>query len=267
MVPLNRVDTLGRINVIEHGWKFYKARPWGLGLFYWTGFDYRGEPNPMKWPATGSQFGILDYCGFPKDEAFYLKAAWKSEPLVHICGPYNGEVWVYSNCDKVRLFAGNKSLGTKTMPENGHLVWNVAGLENASFNAVGYRDGKRVTEDKYPLTYSETTVVPSKSTLLPDGQDVIVIDIYTSEPELIVSVKNACLLGWGNGDPGFKEVERPQPVSDSQSEQNSQGLRADSMTIKPFSGCAQILVRSVKDASGEAAVTIGDRSLAFSYCL
>ena len=49
-------------------------RPYLAGLFYWTGFDYRGEPNPMKFPATGSQFGILDYCGFPKDEAWYLKS-------------------------------------------------------------------------------------------------------------------------------------------------------------------------------------------------
>ncbi len=24
----------------------------------------------MVWPATGSQFGILDYCCCPKDEAF-----------------------------------------------------------------------------------------------------------------------------------------------------------------------------------------------------
>lgn len=39
-------------------------------MFYWTGQNYRGEPNPMFWPATGSQFGILDYCCCPKDEAF-----------------------------------------------------------------------------------------------------------------------------------------------------------------------------------------------------
>jgi len=43
-------------------------------LFYWTGQDYRGEPNPMVWPATGSRFGILDYCCCPKDEAFSGKA-------------------------------------------------------------------------------------------------------------------------------------------------------------------------------------------------
>lgn len=39
-------------------------------MFYWTGQGYRGEPNPMVWSATGSQFGILDYCCCPKDEAF-----------------------------------------------------------------------------------------------------------------------------------------------------------------------------------------------------
>ncbi len=252
MTPLNRVDTLGRINVIEYGWKFYKQRPWGLGLFYWTGFDYRGEPNPMKWPATGSQFGILDYCGFPKDEAFYLKAAWKSEPLVHICGPYKGEVWVYSNCDKVKLYAGRKSMGVKQMPEDGHLVWDVSGKENMAFRAVGYRGGKIVTEDKYPVSYAGTAAVPSKSTLSADGQDVVVIDIYSPETSLQVSVKNAVLLGWGNGDPGFKEVERPRQKT---------GENSELMLIHPFSGCAQVLVRSVEGSSGDVVVTVGNKQL------
>ena len=57
------------LNCIERGWKFYHERPWLGGLFYWTGFDYRGEPNPLKFPATGSEFGILDYAGFMKDVA------------------------------------------------------------------------------------------------------------------------------------------------------------------------------------------------------
>ncbi len=76
-------------NAIERGWKFYDERPWLGGLFYWTGFDYRGESNPMVWPATGSQFGILDYCGFPKDEAYYLKSWWTDEPVLHIFPHWN----------------------------------------------------------------------------------------------------------------------------------------------------------------------------------
>lgn len=280
MVPLNRIDTLGRVNVIEYGWKFYKARPWGLGLFYWTGFDYRGEPNPMKWPATGSQFGIFDYCGFPKDEAFYLKAAWKDEPSVHICGPYGGEVWVYSNCDEVRLYESGKSLGRRKMPHDGHLVWkvssagraavssgpgasvssgswssaehsvaggaagpvrgsasSVSGTSAATYRAVGYRSGRKVCEDVFPAVYDKTTLVPSKTTLKADGQDVVVIDIYSPETELEVKVDNAVFLGWGNGDPGFKDVERPV---------------GNAMTIKTFNGCAQVIVRSLASSSSDA---------------
>ena len=303
MVPLNRIDTLGRVNVIEYGWKFYKSRPWGLGLFYWTGFDYRGEPNPMKWPATGSQFGIFDYCGFPKDEAFYLKAAWKDEPSVHICGPYGGEVWVYSNCDEVRLYESGKSLGRREMPQDGHLVWkvsaagraavssaehsvaggaavssgswssaehsvaggaarpsgpgasaehssaggvvrsvrgsssSVSGTSAVTYRAVGYRSGRKVCEDVFPAVYDKTKLVPSKTTLKSDGQDVVVIDIYSPETELEVKVENAVLLGWGNGDPGFKYVERPA---------------GNTMTIRPFNGCAQVIVRSLAASSSDA---------------
>ena len=344
MVPLNRIDTLGRVNVIEYGWKFYKARPWGLGLFYWTGFDYRGEPNPMKWPATGSQFGIFDYCGFPKDEAFYLKAAWKDEPSVHICGPYGGEVWVYSNCDEVRLYESGKSLGRRKMPHDGHLVWkvssagraavssgswssaehsvaggparpsgpvssaagsstgsvavssaartlasdssaggaavssgpgssaehssaggvavspgsgasaehssagraarpvrgsasSVSGTPAVTYRAVGYRSGRKVCEDVFPAVYDKTRLVPSKTTLKADGQDVVVIDIYSPETELEVKVDNAVFLGWGNGDPGFKDVERPV---------------GNTMTIRTFNGCAQVIVRSLASSNSDA---------------
>lgn len=272
MVPLNRIDTLGRVNVIEYGWKFYKARPWGLGLFYWTGFDYRGEPNPMKWPATGSQFGIFDYCGFPKDEAFYLKAAWKDEPSVHICGPYGGEVWVYSNCDEVRLYESGKSLGRRKMPQDGHLVWkvsssggaavssgsgssaehssaggaarpvrglasSVSGTSAVTYRAVGYRSGRKVCEDVFPAVYDKTRLVPSKTTLKSDGQDVVIIDIYSPETELEVKVGNAVFLGCGNGDPGFKDVERPV---------------GNAMTIKTFNGCAQVIVRSLASSSSDA---------------
>ena len=63
-------------NVIERGWRFYADHDWASGIFFWTGFDYRGEPNPLKYPAHDSEFGILDYCGFWKDEAWYLKSWW-----------------------------------------------------------------------------------------------------------------------------------------------------------------------------------------------
>ncbi len=247
MTPLNRVDTLGRINVIEHGWKFYKERPWTLGVIYWTGQDYRGEPNPMVWPATGSQFGILDYCCFPKDEAFYLKSVWTEEPTVHICGPCRGEVWVYSNCEKVTLYADGKSLGKKVMPKDGHLAWKVGG-KASGYTAKGYVAGRMVASDKYPSTPSGTTVSLSRTSLKPDGQDIVVLDIDSPEQMLEVSVEGACFLGWGNGNPGFKEVERPVG-------------ELNSLTIKPFSNKAQVIIRSLEGSKKPATVTVAGQRI------
>ena len=86
----------------------------------------------------------------------------------------------------------------------------------------------------FPAVYDKTTLVPSKTTLKADGQDVVVIDIYSPETELEVKVDNAVFLGWGNGDPGFKDVERPV---------------GNAMTIRPFNGCAQVIVRSLAASS------------------
>ena len=74
------------------------------------------------------------------------------------------------------------------------------------------------------------------------GQDVVVIDIASAEESLRVSVDNAVLLGWGNGDPGFKEIERP--------------LSGGVLTVHPFSGRAQVLIRSLEGAAGSTAVNI-----------
>lgn len=157
MASLNRrpngPDSL--YNCIERGWKFYDGRPWLGGLFYWTGFDYRGEPNPLKFPATGSEFGILDWCGFPKDEAFYLQSWWTDKPVLHILPHWNlsgheGEkisVWVYSNCDEVELSVNGRRLGRKVMPRGGHLEWEAV-YEPGNVIATGYIGGKKVARAK-----------------------------------------------------------------------------------------------------------------------
>lgn len=44
----------------EEWWKFTVDRPWLMGGFVWTGFDYRGEPTPFTWPNVNSHFGIMD---------------------------------------------------------------------------------------------------------------------------------------------------------------------------------------------------------------
>ena len=153
MAAINRApqgpDSL--YNCIERGLQFYDARPWLAGLFYWTGFDYRGEANPLVYPATGSEYGIFDYCGFPKDEAFFLKSWWTDEPVLHILPHWNLEghegekvsVWVYSNCDEVALSVNGRNLGRKKMPRNGHLEWTAV-YQPGRVQAVGYKNGRKV---------------------------------------------------------------------------------------------------------------------------
>jgi beta-galactosidase len=120
-------------NTAEEWWSFYDARPWLAGGFAWTGFDYRGETTPYKWPCISSHFGILDTCGFAKDTAFYYKTWWGAEPVLHILPHWNWEgkegqeieVWAYCNQESVELFLNGASLGSQPVVKNGHLVWKV----------------------------------------------------------------------------------------------------------------------------------------------
>ena len=243
----------GLKNVIERGLQFYRDHKWAGGAFYWTGFDYRGEPNPMKWPATGSQFGILDYCGFPKDEAYYLKAAWANEPVLHIFPHWNlkgkegqtVEIWAYSNMDEVELVQDGHSLGKQKMLRDGHLTWTTT-YNPGRLVAYGYKNGKRILTEKVETmgAAQRLTMEPTKTTLRSDGQDVVVIDLTLIDKEgryvpdacdkITISVDgNAEILGWGNGDPAYKTAERPQ---------NGDRKHAE---IDAFMGNAQVILRGI----------------------
>ena len=180
MISINRTDKPGVENVIERGWKFYDERPWAAGLFYWTGFDYRGEPNPLEYPATDSEFGILDYCGFWKDEAWYLKSWWTDEPTLHIFPHWNlqghegeeVELWAYSNCDEVELTVNGKKLGRQKMPKNGHLKWK-ATYQPGKVVATGYKNGKRILTEVIATTKPayKTVLKADKQSIEADGRD------------------------------------------------------------------------------------------------
>ena len=267
----NGPDSL--LNCIERGWKFYDERPYLAGLFYWTGFDYRGEPNPMKFPATGSQFGILDYCGFPKDEAYYLKSWWTDEPVLHILPHWNLQghegdsidVWVYSNCDEVQLTVNGKNLGRKAMPKNGHLAWKAV-YRPGSVKAVGYKDGKRVLTEKVETTGAPARIVltPDRPSIQADGRDVAVFRVElqdkkkrfvpTACDELAFSVSGPVrILGVGNGDPAYRDAERPADPD------------ARDYRVKAFNGLAQILLQSTGEA-GQATLTVRSGDLPVATC-
>lgn len=256
------------MNCIERGWKFYAERPWAAGCFYWTGFDYRGEPNPLKFPAVGSEFGILDYAGFPKDEAWYLKAWWTTETVLHILPHWNLKghegkpisIWAYSNCDEVELFVNGHSLGRKKMPLNGHLEWDAV-YQPGKILAVGYRNGKRVKREVVETTGSAFAIDLSadRSEIAADGCDVSVVTVAVKDKKGRV-VPDACneisievagdihILGTGNGDPADHSPERPL-------EANSRLFR-----MKVFNGYARLFLQSGTSPSS-ASVTVRGEGL------
>ena len=265
MPSMNLVaDKDGTENRIERGWKFYAERPWGCGLFYWTGFDYRGEPNPLKYPATDSEFGILDYCGFWKDEAWYLKSWWTDEPTLHIFPHWNlqgheGEevdLWAYSNCDEVELTVNGKKLSRQTMPKNGHLKWKAV-YKPGKVVATGYKNGKRIMTQVIETTKPAAVVVlkSDRQQITADGRDVAVItvEIQDSKGRL---VPDACqmlditlagdgrILGVGNGDPSYLGADHPKDKDCKQ------------FSIPAFNGLAQIILQSGSTAS-DMTLTVG----------
>jgi beta-galactosidase len=140
-------------DIVENGWKFYAQRPHTGGVFFWTGIDHKGEPNPFGWPQVGSQCGIMDSCCFPKDTYYYLKAWWTDTPVLHVFPHWNwagreGEaiqVRVLGNHEAVELFLNGVSFGRKAMPVNGHLAWDVP-YAPGELKAVAYRGGVAVAE-------------------------------------------------------------------------------------------------------------------------
>ncbi|OYP55125.1 beta-galactosidase [Prevotella sp. P5-92] len=254
MVSLNRTMEQNYENIIERGWKFYDERPWAAGLFYWTGFDYRGEPNPLSYPAHDSEFGILDYCGFPKDEAYYLKSWWTDEPVLHIFPHWNlqghegeeVEVWAYSNCDEVELTVNGKKLGRQPMPRNGHLKWKAV-YQPGRVEAIGYKNGKRILTKTIETTKAATKVVlkADRQQIAADGQDMAIVNIELHDQKGRF-VPNACpvltfclegdasIIGCGNGDPSYLGSDHPdkQPCH--------------TFSIPAFNGRAQVLIQSGK---------------------
>jgi len=233
----------------EDWWTFYSARPFIEGAFVWTGFDYRGEPTPYAWPCISSHFGILDTCGFPKDDFYYYQAWWTEKPTLHILPHWNWsgkegqeiEVWCQSNCEQIELFLNGKSLGKQTMTPNSHLVWKVK-YSPGTLLAKCFKNGKQTITEKVETTGEPAAIklTPDRSTIDADGEDVsmVTVSIVDAKGRLVpvadneVSFEvspNARILGVGNGNPSSHEPDKASQR-------------------KAFNGLAQIIVQSTRQA-------------------
>ena len=212
----------------EEWWKFYAAREWLAGGFVWTGFDYRGEPTPYGWPSINSQFGLVDTCGFPKDNFYYYKAWWGSEPVLHIFPHWNWEqregepisVWVHSNLDSVEVFLNGKSQGSQTVQPLTHLEWKVK-YEPGVLEARGTKDGKVVLVARRETTGDVASIqlTADRTEINADGEDVAMIRVEaldkdgravpTADDRIAFKIiGEGKLIGVGNGDPNCQESDK-----------------------------------------------------------
>jgi len=211
----------------EKWWSYFADRPWLSGGFVWTGFDYRGEPTPYAWPCVNSHFGVLDVCGFPKDNFYYYQSWWTTNMVLHLLPHWNWagkegqeiRVDALSNCEEVELFLNGDSLGKQAMKRNSKLSWKVK-YAPGKLSAKGYNAGKLVTEAKVETTGNAAAVqlAPNRATINADGEDVSVITVSvadaqgrivpTADNKINFSIEGAGkILGVGNGDPSSHEPD------------------------------------------------------------
>ncbi len=238
----------------EAWWKVYGTREYLSGGFAWTGFDYRGEPTPYGWPSINSQFGIVDMCGYPKDDFYYYKAWWSEEPALHLFPHWNWEqrigepieVWVHSNLDEVELLLNGKSLGIQKVVPLTHLAWKVP-YEPGTLEARASRGGKLVLTEKRETTgtIAALRLTPDRTTIDADGEAVAVLRVEaldaqgrtlpTADDLVHFTIGGAGrLIGVGNGDPNCQESDKMPKRS-------------------LFNGLAQVIVQATK-VSGEISI-------------
>ncbi len=212
------------------------AETWGriagtgyvAGGFVWNGMDYRGEPFPFDWPVVTAQYGFMDTCAFPKDNYYYYRSAWTSDPFVHLFPHWNEpplrqdgtvEVRSFNNCDAVELFLNGDSRGRKDREPFSGLSWEVP-WEPGSLTATCYRDGEAVAETRRETTGEPAGIVlePDRSTIRADGEDVSLVKvlIVDSEGRNVPTAGNGVqfrvdgpgeIIGVGNGDPSSHEPD------------------------------------------------------------
>jgi len=212
---------------------FFAPRPWLSGGFVWTGFDYRGEPTPYGWPCINSHFGIMDTCGFPKDNFWYYQSWWTDRPVLHLLPHWNWpgregqeiDVRALSNCDEVELFLNGRSLGRQAMKADSELSWKVPYAPGA-LSAQGFRGGRVVAEAKVETTGAPAAVQlrPERPAIDANGEDVAVVtvSITDSKGRVMPVAGNEVsfelegpgrIIGVGNGDPSCHEPDKVVPVA------------------------------------------------------
>jgi beta-galactosidase len=233
-------------------WKAIATRPFVAGAFVWTGFDYRGEPQPFEWPTVSSSFGIMDLCGFEKSAFFIHQAQWvKDRAVLHLIPHWNWtgregqpiQVMAMANTETVALVLNGKLIGEQKVDPYEMNQWHVP-FAPGRLEALG-KNGGRVVAHAVVETTGEAVALrltPDRSTLAGDGRDATPVTVEaldahgrhvpTANLPIAFEVAGGRIIGLGNGDANSHEPEKG----------NARSL---------YNGLAQVIVQSQGGGQGE----------------
>lgn len=184
-------------NLPEDDFVLQDDKPWVIGEFVWTGFDYLGEPTPYdnKWPSRSSYFGINDLAGLPKDRYYLYRSRWNTkEETLHILPHWNwpgreGQatpVFVYTSYDSAELFVNGRSMGVQRKRKDGtpqeryRLMWMDVKYEPGTVKVIALgRDGKPAAEKSMATAGEPYKLVlePDRTTITADGEDISFVTV------------------------------------------------------------------------------------------
>ncbi|MEN3324991.1 DUF4982 domain-containing protein [Mariniflexile soesokkakense] len=183
-------------NVPDEDFVLQDDKPWVIGEFVWTGFDYLGEPTPYdeSWPSRSSYFGISDLAGLPKDRFYLYRSRWNTtDETLHILPHWNWEgregettpVFVYTNYNSAELFVNGKSMGVQkknhSTPQNRYrLMWMDVKYEPGTLKVIALDDeGKAVSEKEIHTAGKPYKIIlnPDRKTIMADGKDLSFVEV------------------------------------------------------------------------------------------
>jgi beta-galactosidase len=183
-------------NVPDEDFALQDDKPWVIGEFVWTGFDYLGEPTPYddKWPSRSSYFGICDLGGMPKDRFYLYRSRWNTEDeTLHVLPHWNWEgregettpVFVYTNYDSAELFVNGKSMGVQkkhkeTLQNRYRLMWMDVKYEPGTLKVVAFdKDGNAAAEKVIQTAGKPYQLVldPDREEIKADGKDLAYVTV------------------------------------------------------------------------------------------
>ncbi|MBE5797016.1 MAG: glycoside hydrolase family 2 protein [Clostridiales bacterium] len=105
----------------EHLLKMIEDRPWLWATHVWNMFDFAADGRDEGGKHGVNQKGLVTMDRKIRKDAFYLyKAAWSTDPFVHLCGKRyekrsetETDIIVYSNQSEVTLYVDGRLHGTQ----------------------------------------------------------------------------------------------------------------------------------------------------------